>query len=140
MTLPKRIHNWSLAVSSSVSSRRVAAGQAPRTTCSSWPRAAWRATVRGDAPADLGAPDANRLTDNGGRRPSRAKKGHNAREVTENCERWRVRRPEFRSPWRRHEVRRRRREHAIRSSRAGVGCRQSEEVHWKFGSGCLPDR
>ena len=53
-----------------------------------------------DAPADLGAARAERLTDNGGRRPSLAKNGRNAGKVLENCERWRVRRPEFRSPWR----------------------------------------
>jgi hypothetical protein len=28
-----------------------------------------------------------------------AKRGRNARDVSENCGRWRVRRPEFRSPW-----------------------------------------
>ena len=53
-----------------------------------------------DAPADLGAARAERLTDNDGRRPSLAKNGRNAGKVLENCERWRVRRPEFRSPWR----------------------------------------
>ena len=43
---------------------------------------------------------AERLTDNDGRRSSLAKNGRNAGKVSENCERWRVRRPEFRSPWR----------------------------------------
>ena len=53
-----------------------------------------------DAPADLGVACAERLTDNGGRRPSLTKNGRNAGKVSENCELWRVRRPEFRSPWR----------------------------------------
>ena len=47
------------------------------------------AAVRGDAPADLGAAGADRLTDNGGRRPSLAKNGRNAGEVSEHSGRWR---------------------------------------------------
>ena len=49
--------------------------------------------VRVDALADLGAARAERLTDDGGRRSSLAKNGRNAGKVSENCERWRVRRP-----------------------------------------------
>ena len=58
------------------------------------------AAVRVDAPADLGAARADRLRDDGGRRPFGRREGATTGEVSENCGRWRVRRPEFRSPWR----------------------------------------
>ena len=101
LVLPRCIESWSLT---SLQQRLVkAGGRLVKHSRYYWLLLAERpdaAAVRGDAPADLGAPGANRLTDNGGRRPSRAKNWHNARELSENCERWRVRRPEFRSRWR----------------------------------------
>ena len=43
------------------------------------------APVRGDAPADLGAPGADRLTDDGGRRPSGRRKGTRRAMCPQEC-------------------------------------------------------
>ena len=102
LVLPTRIDTWSLtSLQAAPRQDRWAASEtcplllAPAGREPSDPPPVWV-----DAPADLGAASAERLTDNGGRRPSLAKNGRNAGKVSENCERWRVRRPEFRSPWR----------------------------------------
>jgi hypothetical protein len=84
--------------------------------------------IRVDAPADLGAPGADRLTDDGGRRPSGRREG----AIRERCPRnvgsgVFVGRNSGRHSGGR-EVRPRRQEHSIRRSRAGVGCCQSWEA------------
>jgi hypothetical protein len=81
-----------------------------------------------DAPADLGAPGADRLTDDGGRRPSGRREGARRERCLKN-----VGGGVFvgRNAGRHgggREVRPRRQEHSIRRSRAGVGCCQSWEV------------
>jgi hypothetical protein len=60
--------------------------------------------VRVDAPADLGLAGADRLTGSGRSGAGLTQNEHRRGEVSEKCGRWRVRRPECRSPWRGLEV------------------------------------
>src|SRR5450759_1298364 len=60
--------------------------------------------VRVDAPADLGLTGADRLTGSGRCGAGLTQNEHRQGEVSEKCGRWRVRRPEVRSPRRGLEV------------------------------------